>query len=249
MLFLITVLVTLLVSCPLPVALALNHELFSEGNVYWHLATVVLAMALVIALGCVSLRDPGVAVVDDEMLASAARMTREEFYTRYRWCRRCRQPMANDTAHCNSCGCCIRGLDHHCSFIGKCVGHRTKLWFGLFVGLLPLAWVYNAVSAWHSGYTTLFTAHAAVLGVTGGGAALFGGLILCQCMTCSVWGPRCTCRQQWPMCMQVFGPCSICCDNWGSRRGFCIRVADAAEGCIKGRDGDKNIDEGLTQVH
>jgi hypothetical protein len=36
------------------------------------------------------------------------------------------------TAHCATCDCCIDGLDHHCPWIGKCVGRKNMFFFKVF---------------------------------------------------------------------------------------------------------------------
>ena len=212
-LFLLTLGFTLLVALQLPLGLALHRELFDPAMIHWHLGLVTCATVVLVALGCTSLRDPGVAVISEEMRADAARMTREEFYGKYRWCRRCEQPMANDTTHCNSCSCCIRGLDHHCSFVGKCVGARTKHWFNLFVVMLPVTWLYTTICAWHCGYQTLFMSNMAVLATIVAIALLIGFLLLCQCVSCTWAGARCKCSQNWPICYRALWPCRLCCDS------------------------------------
>ena len=40
-------------------------------------------------------------------------------------------------SHCNYCGVCIEGLDHHCVWIGKCVGkYNKKTFYGLIVSVV-----------------------------------------------------------------------------------------------------------------
>jgi DHHC palmitoyltransferase len=51
--------------------------------------------------------------------------------------------------HCNICDVCVEGLDHHCGFIGKCVGKKNLMSFyallvsfflGVIIIVLTLAW-------------------------------------------------------------------------------------------------------------
>jgi hypothetical protein len=40
-------------------------------------------------------------------------------------------------SHCNYCGVCIEGFDHHCVWIGKCVGkNNKKTFYGLIVSVV-----------------------------------------------------------------------------------------------------------------
>ena len=46
------------------------------------------------------------------------------------FCSRCRKYISSKgTVHCNFCDTCIEGYDHHCVWIGKCVGRKNKCIF------------------------------------------------------------------------------------------------------------------------
>jgi hypothetical protein len=42
-------------------------------------------------------------------------------------------PKKLKTGHCIYCNICIKGYDHHCAWIGKCVGKYTKIPFYFFL--------------------------------------------------------------------------------------------------------------------
>lgn len=42
-------------------------------------------------------------------------------------------PSSLNAGHCIYCNICIKGYDHHCPWIGKCVGKYTKIPFYLFL--------------------------------------------------------------------------------------------------------------------
>lgn len=42
------------------------------------------------------------------------------------------------TAHCSYCNCCIDHLDHHCPWMGKCIGKKNMIWFQSFIGVVLL---------------------------------------------------------------------------------------------------------------
>jgi hypothetical protein len=46
------------------------------------------------------------------------------------------QPLG--TAHCSYCNCCIDNLDHHCPWMGKCIGKKNMIWFQSFIGIVLL---------------------------------------------------------------------------------------------------------------
>jgi hypothetical protein len=41
-------------------------------------------------------------------------------------------PEEKDIMHCHECGFCIEKMDHHCPWMGQCVGKRNMKWFALF---------------------------------------------------------------------------------------------------------------------
>jgi len=51
------------------------------------------------------------------------------FARQKRWCSKCQLEQTKGTAHCDICRCCIRGHDHHCPWMGKCIGQRTSCCF------------------------------------------------------------------------------------------------------------------------
>ena len=53
----------------------------------------------------------------------------------YRICGVCKIIMKNidNTVHCEECNICIKGADHHCSWISKCVSQKNKKLFYVFI--------------------------------------------------------------------------------------------------------------------
>lgn len=46
------------------------------------------------------------------------------------------------TYHCLDCGVCIEGFDHHCPWMTKCIGRRTKVLFYVFITLTFSLFIY-----------------------------------------------------------------------------------------------------------
>eukprot|EP00727_Mastigamoeba_balamuthi_P010063 m51a1_g568 hypothetical protein (583) ;mRNA; f:511823-514847 len=49
------------------------------------------------------------------------------------YCSLCRLRRPWRSKHCKACGRCVSRYDHHCGFVGKCVGQRNKLPFLLYL--------------------------------------------------------------------------------------------------------------------
>lgn len=52
-----------------------------------------------------------------------------------RWCKRCELYQPLRTKHCRDCGVCVRTHDHHCPWIGTCVGENNRILFLCFLAL------------------------------------------------------------------------------------------------------------------
>uniref|UniRef100_A0AAV1U220 Palmitoyltransferase n=1 Tax=Peronospora matthiolae TaxID=2874970 RepID=A0AAV1U220_9STRA len=53
-------------------------------------------------------------------------------------CAQCEVRRPFDASHCSDCGVCIRELDHHCPWTGKCIGKRTIKLFYVFLTCISL---------------------------------------------------------------------------------------------------------------
>ena len=54
--------------------------------------------------------------------------------------------MIRNSYHCRDCGVCIKGYDHHCPWVSKCIGHRNLKSFYAFVGATPLFLLYAMIA-------------------------------------------------------------------------------------------------------
>jgi DHHC palmitoyltransferase len=75
----------------------------------------------------VSLRDPGI-VLDKEIPSHVP----PDRVNQYRFCDRCQVWQPPDGVHCPECNVCVAGYDHHCVWMGTCIGKRNYRQFVLF---------------------------------------------------------------------------------------------------------------------
>lgn len=61
--------------------------------------------------------------------------TRINYYeTNRRYCNHCKIVVDHsNTYHCSHCDICILNHDHHCPWIGKCIGGKTLVSFYIFI--------------------------------------------------------------------------------------------------------------------
>ena len=81
--------------------------------------------------------DPGI-LAKNRMLESFDDVETKTRYT----CKRCLAVRADEAMHCDDCGICIIEHDHHCIWIGKCVGKNNLRLFYAFVASVPTFFVF-----------------------------------------------------------------------------------------------------------
>ncbi|KAJ3689227.1 hypothetical protein LUZ61_018391 [Rhynchospora tenuis] len=70
----------------------------------------------------------------------------------YTLCMYCSKPKPPRAHHCRSCKMCVMDMDHHCPFIGNCVGAANHHAFILFLISVVVSCTYVTVMAIYSGY-------------------------------------------------------------------------------------------------
>lgn len=90
---------------------------------------IIFTLACVYNLGNVAYRDPGVVKLQ---LERPQNTSDEDQRLQYRWCDRCQIFQPPDGAHCSDCNVCIAGFDHHCVWMGTCIGKNNFKQFVAF---------------------------------------------------------------------------------------------------------------------
>lgn len=119
-----------------------NYKVFLIILLVFH----VLLIAIWLRLAFVCPSDPGTITSYhddiDAMLDDAARGIPLDVAT---YCRTCLVVKPMRSKHCNQCGVCIARLDHHCTWINRCVGYGNHRIFFVFL-LLHVAVLLGYVS-------------------------------------------------------------------------------------------------------
>lgn len=58
--------------------------------------------------------------------------------TKIKYCATCDIYRPPRTVHCGLCNCCIERLDHHCPWLGTCIGKRNYKYFIIFITLIAV---------------------------------------------------------------------------------------------------------------
>ncbi|XP_072974853.1 protein S-acyltransferase 11 isoform X1 [Typha angustifolia] len=70
----------------------------------------------------------------------------------YTFCAYCEKPKPPRAHHCRSCRSCIMDMDHHCPFIGNCVGAANHRFFVAFLISIVISCSYVVLMAIYSGF-------------------------------------------------------------------------------------------------
>ncbi|TVU16533.1 hypothetical protein EJB05_40103, partial [Eragrostis curvula] len=70
----------------------------------------------------------------------------------YTFCTYCSKPKPPRAHHCRSCKMCVMDMDHHCPFIGNCVGAANHRAFVIFLISVVVSCTYVAIMTIYSSY-------------------------------------------------------------------------------------------------
>ena len=96
-----------------------NYYIFSVNYIAFNISNFVFLIALFFTHIMLTISDPGINKSKKNLVKCD--------------CDKCYINEKKDFIHCCFCDICIRNLDHHCDFIGKCIGQRNYNIFVCFI--------------------------------------------------------------------------------------------------------------------
>jgi hypothetical protein len=123
-------------ACVWGLLMVASHFCINKASALGHVSVIICYLffgACTYLLTDVSLRDPGICL-HKEVPESVS----PSEMSQWKWCDFCHVYQAPGGAHCPECNVCIAGYDHHCVWMGTCIGKRNYRQFVRF----NVSWLY-----------------------------------------------------------------------------------------------------------
>lgn len=59
----------------------------------------------------------------------------DKIHVELRYCTACNIEQPLRSKHCRNCGRCVSTYDHHCPWLGNCIGERNRKYFYFYLWL------------------------------------------------------------------------------------------------------------------
>ena len=107
--------------------------LLNNGDIFGYFNTIIsiiLFIIVIVYLYRTSLTDPGYLPRGNESVPLPHKQLQPNGAKFCETCKIWRPPRAK---HCKYCNACVRRFDHHCPWLGTCIGHRNYKYFCYFI--------------------------------------------------------------------------------------------------------------------
>lgn len=131
---------------------AVYPVVFSISNfcgIFHCIVTAILAVFTITSYGLASFKSAGAPV---NIRWGSYPMVGKSDLENYTFCTYCSKPKPPRAHHCRSCKMCVVDMDHHCPFIGNCVGASNHRAFVIFLISVVISCSYAATMTIYASY-------------------------------------------------------------------------------------------------
>eukprot|EP00658_Telonema_sp_P-2_P083729 TRINITY_DN9144_c0_g1_i1.p1 TRINITY_DN9144_c0_g1~~TRINITY_DN9144_c0_g1_i1.p1 ORF type:complete len:378 (-),score=59.35 TRINITY_DN9144_c0_g1_i1:394-1443(-) len=114
----------------------------SDLNVVASIIPAVIWVAMMVVFTFAATIDPGIIPKCTVKPTATPKLVIVEDGVLYKWCRTCLIYRPPRSKHCPVCNNCVEKFDHHCPWVGTCIGRRNYRFFLWFIHLTFLNSVY-----------------------------------------------------------------------------------------------------------
>ncbi|KAL2347932.1 hypothetical protein Fmac_001932 [Flemingia macrophylla] len=120
-------------------------------GVFHSIVTAILSIATIFSFSFAAFRCAG---TPPNILWGSYPNVGKGYLDNYTFCSYCSKPKSPRAHHCRSCRKCILDMDHHCPFIGNCVGAANHRSFIAFLISAVLSTIYVSIMSVYAGLRT-----------------------------------------------------------------------------------------------
>ncbi len=171
-----TVLYLLIYGISFIIFVILNQESLAKKIIYLFFYTIFLIIVIIFCLIC-AFTDPGVIPINsltaNELKNANCCSNNRVFYInglrhRVRFCYTCQIIRPLGVSHCKTCNICVEKFDHHCPWVGNCIGKNNYKYFFIFLILLNTFFIFTLISSlcfiiFHKKYISIYIVILSVL--------------------------------------------------------------------------------------
>ena len=124
---------------PFSLFIAFNTNFYKEQlSIFIPLIATFFFIITVILLFMASFKDPGILlrfelennIIEDRKKCKIFQLG---FIQNYKYCGSCKIIRPSRSTHCGDCDNCVEKFDHHCPWVGQCIGKRNYKYFYFFL--------------------------------------------------------------------------------------------------------------------
>jgi len=129
-----------------------NSKIFNENlNIIIIIIAIILYITTIFFLLKCSFIDPGILkrylIKDNSIIEERKHINLVQlgYFTTYKFCGTCKIIRPIRSNHCGDCNNCVERFDHHCPWIGNCIGKRNYKYFFMFLNMVNILIFYLVI--------------------------------------------------------------------------------------------------------